>query len=604
LTLLAIAGALCSDAAAQDVHHWTQQYGTKPALLGGAGAAGSRDAAAVYYNPGALALIPEDSVSASGNAYGVQRIAVAGAAGLRDDQTARDTMVVPGLIGGVITGGQGEHAGHALGFVILTRSAFDTRLSGRETRTEDILLGAPGTETFVAEADFRSSLSELWAGVGYSAQLHEFLSVGITSFFTWRSQTSERSFTGTAYPSTLGPAGAYGRQETIVELENAAVLWKIGAATEVGIFSFTLNITTPSVGLGGDGRVVNESIAVNTDVDSDGIADPLSLAVRDSNADSHWHRSGSVALGASVTLEQFKLHLLTEWFAPTPRYAAVRTDEPSGGATRTSGRTAAEHSEQGIVNFAFATEWKLGGSFAVLAGFRTDLSPVDTTSDSDVSLGVYDLYHLTLGVSWIDEKSEFTVGLGYSWGDGELTAPADFSTASESNRLQGTSSTSDLEYTAVVLMLGYTYRFPCGSPPSPPTAGSKSASRPLRGGSTARPSWARSSARRSRRCRTCCTADSSRTRPSPRSRTPSSRRPSRSGRSTARRFCSRRSTAAPRSSASAATTRRTPPSGRSRGPTPRCSGSAPARRCWRPAARSSSRSGTRVPWIMKPSSVW
>lgn len=49
-----------------------------------------------------------------------------------------------------------------------------------------------------------------------------------------------------------------------------------------------------------------------------------------------------------------------------------------------------------------------------------------------MSLGTYDLFHATAGISWIDDTSEFTIGLGYSWGTGEL---------------------------AVVVMVGYTYRF-------------------------------------------------------------------------------------------------------------------------------------------------
>ncbi|MHC5021238.1 MAG: hypothetical protein ACYTGX_14225, partial [Planctomycetota bacterium] len=218
--------ALAAPAAAQDVHHWSQQYGTQQTLLSGAASARARDAAAVYYNPGALALIPDDSVTASGNAYARQTITVEGAAGLRGNQAANDTLVLPGLLGGVYTSGDGTTGSQALGFAVLTRAGYDTRLSGRDTRTQDILLGAPGNETFVTQADFRSTVAELWAGVAYAARLHEFLSVGVTGFVSWRSHAVSSRVASQAYPSTLGPAGATAERRREMELEYAAMVWK------------------------------------------------------------------------------------------------------------------------------------------------------------------------------------------------------------------------------------------------------------------------------------------------------------------------------------------------------------------------------------------
>jgi len=43
----------------QDAHYWTDQYGSRSRLLGGAVIGSVDDLAAVYYNPARLALIPD-----------------------------------------------------------------------------------------------------------------------------------------------------------------------------------------------------------------------------------------------------------------------------------------------------------------------------------------------------------------------------------------------------------------------------------------------------------------------------------------------------------------------------------------------------------------
>ena len=49
-------GGLTANVGAQDSHHWTQQYGTRSTLLGGAVIGSASDLSATYYNPGAIPL--------------------------------------------------------------------------------------------------------------------------------------------------------------------------------------------------------------------------------------------------------------------------------------------------------------------------------------------------------------------------------------------------------------------------------------------------------------------------------------------------------------------------------------------------------------------
>ena len=54
---------------AQDSHYWSEQYGTRAALLGGAMIGSVRDLSSTYYNPGATALNLEARFLLSARAY-------------------------------------------------------------------------------------------------------------------------------------------------------------------------------------------------------------------------------------------------------------------------------------------------------------------------------------------------------------------------------------------------------------------------------------------------------------------------------------------------------------------------------------------------------
>ena len=61
-------------ARAQDSHWWTNQYGNRARLLGGAVIGSSRDLSAVYYNPGGLAVVDEPDALLTGYVFELDNI--------------------------------------------------------------------------------------------------------------------------------------------------------------------------------------------------------------------------------------------------------------------------------------------------------------------------------------------------------------------------------------------------------------------------------------------------------------------------------------------------------------------------------------------------
>ena len=73
--LVTAASAIASaGASGQDAHYWSQQYGTKSTLLGGAVIGSVDDLSATYYNPAALALVDDPSVLLSAQAFQYRKL--------------------------------------------------------------------------------------------------------------------------------------------------------------------------------------------------------------------------------------------------------------------------------------------------------------------------------------------------------------------------------------------------------------------------------------------------------------------------------------------------------------------------------------------------
>ena len=98
--LLAVSLFACA-LSAQDNHYWTHQFGTRAALMGGAVIGGVNDTSAVYYNPGRLGWISNDSLKVSADGYQLATLTIKDGAGKGQDLTSTQGDIVPLAASGV-----------------------------------------------------------------------------------------------------------------------------------------------------------------------------------------------------------------------------------------------------------------------------------------------------------------------------------------------------------------------------------------------------------------------------------------------------------------------------------------------------------------------
>ena len=98
--VMAIASA---GASGQDAHHWSQQYGTRSTLLGGAVIGSVDDLSATYYNPAALALADDPAFLLSAQVYQFRKLTLENGARDNTDLSSQTLRLAADIIAGSFT---------------------------------------------------------------------------------------------------------------------------------------------------------------------------------------------------------------------------------------------------------------------------------------------------------------------------------------------------------------------------------------------------------------------------------------------------------------------------------------------------------------------
>ena len=441
--------SLSNDSQAQDANWWTQQYGTRSELLGGAVVGSVSDLSALFYNPGAMALSESRSVLLSAKAFEYQVITVEGAQLDGDDAVTTRLSTAPSLFAGLLPS---QWLPGQLGYVFLTRQQFEFRLVERGTRTGDIF-GNPD-DSLVGEVFVDQKLNENWGGASWFHKVTDNIGFGFTTYIGYRGQRTRRQ----ALVEATSNFDAGGTTVIIRELDYSNYRWinKFGFATEFDELTVGTAVTLPSVSLLGDGKVFTNLSSVGFDLDGDGSPNSFLAANSQEDVPATYKSPFSLAVGGSYELNRTRVHATVEWFNNVRPYAVMDPDPFIIQSTGEIVNPEVIAELDDVINFGFGLEYH-PGSVDLYASFTTDFSAApDSSSEQNVTMSTWDIYHVTGGVAFTKAGLDLTLGLGYSWGSDDV-AVLSFDPDEQTTGLIGDPQNLPVKYRKLKVFFGFAF---------------------------------------------------------------------------------------------------------------------------------------------------
>jgi hypothetical protein len=441
-------------AAAQGANWWTDQYGTRAELLGGAVVGSFIDLSSTYYNPGAVVLSRNVEVLLSAKAFQAQSIKLSNPENPNVSHSTLHIGTAPTLFTGLIPS---KWLTGQLAYSALTRQDLDFRLEGRYIGDADAIESLPGDEFYAIETYFDHELNENWYGATWSHSPRENLGVGATLYGAYRSQRVRSQYIAQAVSENTsdGATAVYVDQYSYWTFRFVA---KLGVALDFSPLQLGLTVTTPSLAFLGSGDAYYNRNLTGFDLDGDDTPDS-ELAADDQEGLSATYKSPvSIAAGASYRWEGSAVHFSCEWFNGVDAYRTVELElTPDAPAAVQSLLARVTEEYDPVFNLGIGLERTWTESFQGYVSFITDFSAAATGEEKlDAPRGM-NLYHLSAGAAAHIKALSLTLGLAYAFGGETFQTLIDPETANEGNYLLGNPAEAEVKYRRLKAIVGFAF---------------------------------------------------------------------------------------------------------------------------------------------------
>ncbi|MBE3131707.1 MAG: hypothetical protein IMZ54_13470 [Acidobacteria bacterium] len=422
LALVAVVGlCLVPLARSQDAHYWTNHYGTRATLLGGAVIGSVLDLSGTYYNPGGMSLIKDPEMLMAAKVIQYPHVSLVGEEGSSVQFNSANLGPAPSLIAGTFKfRGLGKHW---FGYSYLSRQDVKLGVSVSSTGTRDILPDAPGLEKYVTQFRLEEKMSEPWFGLTWSYKVRKNVGFGVTQYIAVRTHRASIQTLVEALDSENRVAMALEARQ--YHYRNIRILWKVGLAVDFKEATMGLTLTTPGLTLSCTGSTGVNSTVVALDMDGDGAGDDFLAADYRDRQPAAFRTPFSLAAGMTFKLQKFRVYLSSEWFAWVRPYTVVDAAEFAAQSTGEMLSTDVTQELASVLNLGIGLDWVYSPRFKGYASFNTDYSAKKPGTATNLSLTDWDIYHIVTGAEIAIKNSALTVGFGYSFGNREIGSRPD-----------------------------------------------------------------------------------------------------------------------------------------------------------------------------------
>lgn len=468
-SLLLVLGQMIS---AQDTHYWTNQYGARAALLGGAVIAGSDDNSAVYYNPANLAFIKENTISLNTSVYRYSDLYWGNGAGEGIDLQSQRISLYQQMISGLFT--KDAKKTYRIGFNVLTRQHVNLDMAQRYENQYELNRNQDGLEHFSGSVGLSNSINETWGCLGSGYRLSPHFSVGLTAIVTYRSQRYSYRYSTLAVRGDSVTAGVplnVGANAYDLNTRSNMVggLFKWGLHARFGRWSFGLTGATPSFTIWGESKVLREDSQFNLPGNRDRIQTGEQRLLK-----TRYRYPFTAGLGVAYQYPKGGVFFSAEFFGAVPQYEMIESDPEQFTSNALFSQLpdnffTVYHGANRVLNIGLGWEQQIVDKLYVHMGMRTDFSHdrgANRTREGDLNFQTVPIHllHSSLGFSIRRRASLISIGVDYTYGHrannflqlisftDPVVKPPLFL---EGERTQDTFVT----YHVATILIGYTYYF-------------------------------------------------------------------------------------------------------------------------------------------------
>lgn len=438
-------------ALAQDSHYWTNQYGSRATLLGGAVIGSVLDLSGTYYNPGGMALVEKPHTILAANVLQYPRVTLAHAPAGSVPLNRYNAGPAPVLLAGTIR--VRKLKDHWFGYSYVARQSVKLGLSASATGFGDVLPSLPGPEDTITQFRLDEALSESWFGLTWSYKVSKHVGVGITQYIAYRSHRAIVQELAEALSQGNSLAMAFGERQ--YSYRHFRALWKIGLAADYQTITLGLTLTSPSLSIGGTGTTGLDSSLTGLDTNGDGLPDDFAAADFQRHLSVTYSTPFSLAAGMTFKIQKVRLYWSTEWFTGVRPYTVIKSKPFPAQSTGEIVSTDVTQELRSVLNWGAGLEWFYSNRFKGYASFTTDYSAKKPGTMTNLSLTDWNIIHLVTGGEFLIRKSSFTVGLGAAFGGRDLGGRQDIMVRSGLDGIWDPFANLKFHYICYKLVLGF-----------------------------------------------------------------------------------------------------------------------------------------------------